>query len=130
MISHLCEGQRKAAQQNGRQVDQRGEAGTGRGQQVHNAPRAKNFCRAPPVPKHLCTADCSAFEPGSEQRSWEGGRLTRKVFCGLPPTALGQFSLIHMRAAASSYASMYWGLLFMLTTYAHPTALAGYLVSP
>ena len=48
MISHLCEGKRKAAQQNGRQVDQRGEAGSGRGQQVHNAPRAKNFCRAPP----------------------------------------------------------------------------------
>ena len=48
MISYLCEGKRKAAQQNGRQVDQRGEAGSGRGEQVHNAPRAKNFCRAPP----------------------------------------------------------------------------------
>ena len=39
---------RKAAQQNGRHVDHRGGAGIGKGQQVHNAPRAKNFCRAPP----------------------------------------------------------------------------------
>ena len=45
---HLCEGKMKAAQQNGRQVDERGEASIGRGQQVDNAPHAKNFCRAPP----------------------------------------------------------------------------------
>ena len=50
------------------------------------------------------------------------------MFCGLPPTALGQFSLMHMRAARQL--RKHGGFFYMLATYAHPTALAGYLVSP
>ena len=63
---------RKAAQQNGRHVDHRGEAGIGKGQQVHNAPRAKKFCRA--LPEGSARRNCKRQKEAGGRNKRAGGK--------------------------------------------------------